>query len=88
MSDELREDFITALSAEWLKSRGYKVEPDIRYQEFVTPSTLARRLNIGASSIHEKLHDATCPRFEAEYGPSGRLVKLRLNDHLREYLGL
>lgn len=86
MNDSIAESAVTALAKSWLESRGYLVTPDERFAKLVSPARLTEIFGVGNVRIHELLHHKNCPPFESEHGPTGRLLRLRLNPSLMSYL--
>lgn len=62
---------------------GYSVIPKVRW---VTPISIARELGMSGSWLHKQLHDFNCPPYEAQFGATGRTIKLRLTPDLHEWL--
>ncbi len=82
----LPEDFVTQLAAEWMVSRGYTVTPDVERQSYIKQHAYAARLGITPQTLCGYLKQEDCPQFDANYGPSGRMVDIRPNPILDQWI--
>lgn len=53
---------------------------------WTTPARLCKEFDLSSSAMTRRLDHAECPQYESVRGESGRIVKLRLNAELREWL--
>ncbi len=67
----------------WLKLQNYGIHS---LRSWESPNDLCNRTGISSSTLQRRLKSKTCPEAEIERGPSGRLIRLRSNPSLEEFL--
>lgn len=79
------ESAFVQMAIEFLEMRGYVVTLPEGAEDFIMISEFRRSLGveINAVSMHKRLKHKNCPAFEAEFGPDGRMVKIRPTEALR-----
>jgi hypothetical protein len=74
----------TQLAIEWLERRGYTVTRGIVYRTFITCKQFSMMLpiSLGKNGMSRRLKHPNCPAFDAELGPTGRIMKVLPNPAL------
>lgn len=67
-----------------LREHGYTVKPPTGRWE--TPGQFCVRLGIHPQTFVRLRAHPRCPKFAAEYGPSGRMLLLQANEELEEFI--
>ena len=67
-----------------LRRRGFVVRHDDAPWE--TPARVRDRFHMASSSLTQKLASPRCPWFAARRGPTGRIITMRVNPDLKEWL--
>jgi hypothetical protein len=82
----MNDDAINA-AIDLLRAAGYRVS---RTEEgpWTTPALVRAQFGLSSEQLSYRLGHRHAPAFSAERGPSGRLLRLRLNPALREWLTL
>jgi len=75
-----------AFAIEYLQVRGYQVLLLKKWRDAASPSELARLARIKPTTLCMRLTKASCPPFECERGPSGRILAIVPNPALIAYL--
>ena len=53
----------------------------------LTPQEVAKRCDdMRANTLHRRLYSQACPAYYAEYGITGRILRIKLTPDLEEYL--
>lgn len=79
------EDSLVSAAKRFLENRGYTcIMASIGKWE--TPKEVCERLEIHRSTLCKKLHRADCPQFSSIRGKGGRIVKLKVNSSVEEFL--
>jgi AraC-like DNA-binding protein len=67
----------------WLKLQNYGIHG---LRSWESPNDLCDRMGISPSTLQRRLKSSSCPEADIERGPSGRLIRLRSNPSLEEFL--
>jgi len=86
LTDE--EKALVQFAIEYLETRDYVVSFREGFRFLMTPQELHAKLpgHVKYATMHQRLHHKDCPAFEAELGETGRIVKLRANGALLQWL--
>jgi len=52
----------------------------------LTPQDVAKRCDLRANTLHRRIYSASCPAFYAEYGSTGRILRIKFTPELEAYL--
>lgn len=77
-------DQLYAWARDLLTIAGYSVKLDTG--DWVTPAEIVQRLGVPKSTLGKRLRQQDCPRYTAARGPTGRILRLRLNRELETWL--
>ncbi|MCG3778252.1 MAG: hypothetical protein JW388_0965 [Nitrospira sp.] len=80
------EDAHVAFAIEYLQVRGYQVLLMKKWRHAASPGELAKLAGIAPTALCNRLKKDTCPPFDCERGPSGRILSIVPNPALVAFL--
>lgn len=69
-----------------LRAHGFTVTKPQSAAVSETPGEFRTRLSISTAHFHRRVNDPACPGFDAERGPSGRILTLRSNPDFEAWM--